>query len=155
MAGPRRHRIPSPSSQGPASYLIGRRYGPKPYNGRVVLFRRNLRAISKHLDWKLGCGEVIAGKLDVVEIHGGHEGMFNEPGVQRTAATLAVCLRDHRQGETVALARKLARILGASFTLACDRVKMGCTRCRAPRMSRAWALDPLQAIGGQWCLLSS
>jgi hypothetical protein len=69
--------------------------------------------------------------------------MFNEPGVQRTAATLAVYLRDHRQGETVALARKLARILGASFTSACDRMRMGCTRRRAPRMSRAWALDSL------------
>jgi len=82
----------------PNMYAMGRRYRPKPYNGRVVLFRRSLRAISKYLDWKLGWGGVIAGELDVVEIQGGHDDMFNEPGVQRTAATLAAYLRDHPQG---------------------------------------------------------
>jgi acyl-CoA synthetase (AMP-forming)/AMP-acid ligase II/thioesterase domain-containing protein len=83
----------------PNLYLMGRRYRPKPYNGRVVLFRRSFCAISKYLDWQLGWGGIIAGELDVVEIQGGHDDMFKEPGVQRTAATLAACLRDHPQGE--------------------------------------------------------
>jgi thioesterase domain-containing protein/acyl carrier protein len=79
----------------PNLYAMGRRYRAKPYNGRVVLFRRSLRAISKYLDWKLAWGGVIAGEFDVVEIQGGHDDMFNEPGVQRTAATLTAYLRDH------------------------------------------------------------
>jgi len=74
---------------------MGRRYRPKPYTGRVVLVRRSLRAISKYLDWKLGWDGVIAGEFDVVEIQGGHSDMFNEPEVQRTAATLATYLQDH------------------------------------------------------------
>jgi thioesterase domain-containing protein len=74
-------------------------YRPKAYNGRVVLFRRSLRAIGKYLDWKLGWGGVITGELDVVEIEGGHDDMFNEPGVQRTAAALTAYLRDHPQGQ--------------------------------------------------------
>jgi thioesterase domain-containing protein len=74
-------------------YLMGRRYRPKPYNGRVLLFRRSLRPISRYLDAKLGWGSVIAGEFDVVEIQGGHDDMFYEPQVQRVAAELAACLR--------------------------------------------------------------
>jgi acyl-CoA synthetase (AMP-forming)/AMP-acid ligase II/thioesterase domain-containing protein/acyl carrier protein len=70
-------------------YLMGRRYRPKPYNGRVLLFRRSLRPISRYLDAKLGWGGVITGELDVVEIQGGHDDMFYEPQVQRVAAELA------------------------------------------------------------------
>src|SRR5262249_8128594 len=80
-------------------YAMSRRYRPKPYNGRVVLFRRSLRAIQQYLDRKLGWGGVITGELDVVEIEGGHDDMFKEPGVQRTAAALTVYLRDHPQGQ--------------------------------------------------------
>src|SRR5215467_920074 len=79
----------------PSVDLMGRRYRPKPYTGRVVLVRRSLRAISRYLDWKLGWDGVIAGEFDVVEIQGGHRDMFNEPEVQRTAATLATYLQEH------------------------------------------------------------
>jgi thioesterase domain-containing protein len=42
-------------SREPANmYLLGRRYRPTPYNGRVLLFRRSLRPISRYLDWRLG-----------------------------------------------------------------------------------------------------
>jgi acyl-CoA synthetase (AMP-forming)/AMP-acid ligase II/thioesterase domain-containing protein/aryl carrier-like protein len=78
--------------QPPNMYLMGRRYRPKSYDGRVVLVRRSLRAISKYLDWKLGWGDVIAGEFDVVEIEGGHGDMFDEPQVQCTAARLAAYL---------------------------------------------------------------
>jgi oxalate---CoA ligase len=78
----------------PNMYHIGMRYRPKPYDGRVVLFRRGLRAISRYLDAKLGWGSVIAGEFSVVEIQGGHGDMFLEPQVQLTAAKLASYLRD-------------------------------------------------------------
>jgi thioesterase domain-containing protein len=78
----------------PNMYLMGRRYRPKSYDGRVVLVRRSLRAISRYLDWKLGWGDVIVGEFDVVEIQGGHGDMLGEPQVQCTAANLIAYLDD-------------------------------------------------------------
>jgi thioesterase domain-containing protein len=69
-------------------------YRPKPYHGRVLLFRRGFRAVSRHLDAKLGWSSVISGEFNVVEIQGGHGDMLCEPGVQHTAAELAACLQD-------------------------------------------------------------
>jgi thioesterase domain-containing protein len=80
-------------------HLIGRRYRPKPYTGRVVLVRRSLRAISRYLDSKLGWEGVIGGEFEIVEIQGGHSDMFNEPQVQCTAATLAAYLQDRSRSE--------------------------------------------------------
>jgi oxalate---CoA ligase len=77
----------------PAMYLMGKRYRPKPYEGAVLLFRRSLRPISKYLDEKLAWGDLIVGKFDVVEVQGGHDDMFNEPHVERTAGELAARLR--------------------------------------------------------------
>jgi thioesterase domain-containing protein len=77
----------------PNMYLMGRRYRPKPYNGRVVLFERSRRAISRYLDAELGWGSLIVGEFDVVEVQSDHDDMFDEPQVQRVAAELAACLR--------------------------------------------------------------
>jgi thioesterase domain-containing protein/acyl carrier protein len=77
----------------PNMYLMGRRYRPKPYNGRVVLFRRSRRAISGYLDAKLGWGRLIAGEFDVVKVETDHDDMFDEPQVQHVAAELAARLR--------------------------------------------------------------
>jgi hypothetical protein len=57
----------------PNMHLMGRRYRPKPYNGRVVLFRRSRRAISGYLDAKLGWGRLIAGEFDVVVVESDHD----------------------------------------------------------------------------------
>jgi acyl-CoA synthetase (AMP-forming)/AMP-acid ligase II/thioesterase domain-containing protein len=75
-------------------YQIGIRYRPKIYHGRVLLFRRSLRPISRYLDEKLGWSGLIAGEFNVVEIQGGHSDMLCEPQVQNTAAKMAECLRD-------------------------------------------------------------
>jgi oxalate---CoA ligase len=83
----------------PNMHLMGRRYRPKPYNGRVVLFRRSLRASSRYLGWDLGWSGVITGEFDVIESQGGHGDMFDEPEVQRTAAKLATYLRDHQRNQ--------------------------------------------------------
>ena len=74
-------------------YLMGRRYRPKPYHGRVILFRRSLRAISKYLDETLGWGDLIAGELRVIQIEGGHGDMLDGPQVRHTADVLGGCLR--------------------------------------------------------------
>jgi thioesterase domain-containing protein/acyl carrier protein len=77
----------------PNMHLMGRRYRPKPYNGRVVLFRRSRCAISRYLDAKLGWGRLIAGEFDVVEVQSEHDDMFDEPQVQHVAAELACFFR--------------------------------------------------------------
>jgi thioesterase domain-containing protein/acyl carrier protein len=89
----------------PNIYFVAKRYRPKPYPGRVLLFRRGLRPISRYLDWRLGWGGVIKGPVDVVEVEGGHSDMFDEPGVRRTAAALAEGLRGHAQDEDQQRAR--------------------------------------------------
>ena len=90
---------PGLRSELPNMYFVGQRYRPKPYTGRVLLFRRGLRPISRYLDWRLGWGGVLSGPIDVVEIEGGHSNMFDEPGVRRTAAALAASLQGHAQDE--------------------------------------------------------
>jgi oxalate---CoA ligase len=72
----------------PGVERLGRRYRPTPYDGRVVLVRRSLRAISTYLDWKLGWGALINGELDVLEVQGGHSDMLDEPQVRATAVGL-------------------------------------------------------------------
>jgi hypothetical protein len=74
-------------------YVMARRYRPKPFNGRVVLFRRSRRAISGYLDAKLGWGHLVAGEFDVVVAESDHDAMFDEPQVQHVAAELAARLR--------------------------------------------------------------
>jgi len=81
-------------------YLTGRRYRPTPYYGRVMLFRRSLRAISKYLDETLGWGKLIVGELRVIQIEGGHGDMLAEPQVRHTADALAACLRDLQEQDT-------------------------------------------------------
>ena len=81
-------------------YFVGKRYRPKLYTGRVLLFRRGLRPISRYLDWRLGWGGVLRGPVDVAEIEGGHTDMFGEPGVRRTAAALTASLQGRAQDKT-------------------------------------------------------
>ena len=67
-------RIPSSGFAAPASQRA-------PYYGRAVLVRRGLRAMSRHLGWKLGQGGVIVGKFYVVGGQCGHGDMFDKPEV--------------------------------------------------------------------------
>ena len=70
------------------------RYRPTMYHGRVLLFRRSLRPITKYLDETLGWGGFIAGEFNIVEIQGGHSDMLCEPQIQKTAAKLAAYLSE-------------------------------------------------------------
>jgi oxalate---CoA ligase len=82
----------------PDMHFLGMRYRPRPYHGQVLLFRRSLRAVSRHLDAKLSWGSVIIGEFNVVEIQGGHGDMLCEPGVQHTAAELTARLALRSRG---------------------------------------------------------
>jgi len=73
--------------------IAGMQYRPKPYHGRVVVFRRSVQRIGGYQDERLGWGDVLTGDCDVIAIPGDHRDMFLEPQVQRTAGALAAYLR--------------------------------------------------------------
>jgi thioesterase domain-containing protein len=69
------------------------RYRPKPYPGRVLLFRSSLPSVGLYGDPQFGWGELFNGGLEVCDIPGDHRDMFLEPYVGNTATKLGACLR--------------------------------------------------------------
>jgi thioesterase domain-containing protein len=67
-------------------------YRPKPYPGRVVLIRAESRPKGRFRDDKFGWSPLLAGEFEVRFIPGGHNDMFQEPGVETLAKTLNTCL---------------------------------------------------------------
>ena len=73
--------------------LLVQRYRPKPYTGRVLLFRSSLPSVGLYGDPQFGWGELFNGGLEVCDIPGDHRDMFLEPYVGNTATKLGACLR--------------------------------------------------------------
>ena len=63
------------------------RYSPRPYDGRVLLFRRELRPAGEDSDGKLGWGNLVR-DLTTHTVPGDHRDMFLEPNVGITADSL-------------------------------------------------------------------
>ena len=63
-------------------------YEPKPYPGRVALFRAETKSDEALSGWI----DVITGSVELHDILGNHMGMFFEPHVNQLASRLAVCL---------------------------------------------------------------
>ena len=59
--------------------LVIDRYVPKPYIGRVVLFRTAQFQTGRFRDPELGWGKLVRGGLEVYELPGDHMGVFEEP----------------------------------------------------------------------------
>jgi thioesterase domain-containing protein/acyl carrier protein len=79
-----------------AHYQAMRDYVPKPYAGRVTLFRSRVRPLLRLHGRDLGWGELAAGGLDVVAVPGNHETMLKPPNVERLAEALLKHLREAR-----------------------------------------------------------
>ncbi len=73
------------------------RYQPKPYHGRVLLFRHGSRPEGSLKDPLLGWGACFAGEFEVCEIPGNHREIFEEPNVQIMAEKLSATLREVRE----------------------------------------------------------
>ena len=72
-------------------------YTPKPYAGKITLFRAHKQPSGIHPDPLMGWGSVAAGGLDVHEVPGYHGAIVYEPRVKILAEKLAACL-DQAQG---------------------------------------------------------
>jgi len=86
-------------------YLLGTEYTPRPYSGRVVLFRS---AVPTHdLPMDFGWRSVVP-QIEIEAVPGGHRGMFEEPAVSNLAARLSSYLSspsspEYQSGQSVAV----------------------------------------------------
>jgi thioesterase domain-containing protein/acyl carrier protein len=72
-----------------SQYRLTDRYAPRPYTGRVVLFRTARFQTGRFRDPTLGWGELVGGGLEVHELPGNHHGVFQEPVVAMLARKLS------------------------------------------------------------------
>jgi thioesterase domain-containing protein/acyl carrier protein len=71
-------------------------YRPRPYPGRVTLFRAADDRPSRGADPFSGWRQVAGGGVEVHEVAGGHNTMMREPHVQSLSARLSACLERAR-----------------------------------------------------------
>ena len=69
-----------------------RNYRPKPYSGRVVIFRCESRPEGRFRDDRYGWSGLAVGGLELHFVPGNHVDMFREPNVEIMANTLRACL---------------------------------------------------------------
>jgi amino acid adenylation domain-containing protein len=72
-------------------YLEGslKQYEPKPYQGKLTLFRSGQEPRGPFIDDTMGWGLFAQGGVDVVRVEGDHFSVFSDPGAQQMAATIA------------------------------------------------------------------
>ena len=68
-------------------------YDPKPYAGRVAIFRADAKPIAEMCGW----GSVITGPVEVHDVPGTHMGMFFEPHVEELVGRVATSMEKARQ----------------------------------------------------------
>jgi thioesterase domain-containing protein len=66
----------------------GTHYSPEPYSGEITLFRASEKSLRGVNDAYAGWRDLAEGRLDVVEIPGGHVSMMSEPQVVALAEQL-------------------------------------------------------------------
>lgn len=91
-----------PSRNGPLPQEIGdleevnsyaaANYYPKPFPGKITLFRSTKRAVQHGSDEYLGWGDFAAGGLEVHHVGGTHFNILQEPEVRTVAEKLRLCL---------------------------------------------------------------
>jgi thioesterase domain-containing protein/acyl carrier protein len=64
------------------------KYHPKPYAGRVVLFRCEQISARHYMDSTYGWGSLVAGGIELIDLPGDHAAMFEEPVVSALAQEL-------------------------------------------------------------------
>ena len=75
-----------------ACEMAFREYTPRPYTGRVTLFRAAIRSAGEGDDPLFGWGRLAAAGVDVCDVPGSHLDMLNEPHVEELAGKLSACL---------------------------------------------------------------
>ena len=78
-----------------------RDYVPRPYCGRVALFRAMPEVDQQSEDQSAGWREIVTGQLEIYQVPGTHLTMVFEPNVEPLAAKLTRCLDGARKGTQV------------------------------------------------------
>lgn len=73
-------------------WQMHRSYVPKPYDGRMVLFRATERDQFEICDHDLGWGTTAVGNFDVFDVPGDHLGILKSPNVQVMAEIIQACI---------------------------------------------------------------
>jgi thioesterase domain-containing protein len=69
-------------------YVVARRYQPRPYPGRVLMFRaKDMSPIFAHVGPRLGWDELVP-DMHIVEVSGNHDTLVLEPNVKVVGARL-------------------------------------------------------------------
>ncbi len=90
-------QFPEPELQLWQAHLrAGTDYWPKPYGGRVTLFRTCGQPFLCSFDPRYGWDELAAGGIEIVIIPGSHESIFVEPDVMALAGALKTALANAR-----------------------------------------------------------
>jgi thioesterase domain-containing protein len=76
------------------------RYQPKPYPGRVTLFRASKQPAGIYPDPELGWTAIASGGVEVHEVPGHHGAIVYEPRIGTLAQHLARCLEEAYQQAT-------------------------------------------------------
>jgi thioesterase domain-containing protein len=92
------------------------RYRPRPYDGRITLFRAHRQAPGTGPDPTLGWGSIARGGVAIHPMPGYHAAMISEPRVRVLVPMLRECLR--RAAGDLGVSADLARGLGVSPSLA-------------------------------------
>jgi amino acid adenylation domain-containing protein len=69
-------------------------YKPRPYPGRVILFRSSHKPLGQVSDPRAGWSTFASNGLEIYEIKGNHENILLEPQVRFVAGQLRTCLED-------------------------------------------------------------
>jgi thioesterase domain-containing protein len=86
-----------------------RGYMPRPYSGRVILFRSDHIPLGQITDPREGWSDYVARGLEIYEIAGNHENILLEPQVRSVAQQLKVCLDDALAAHQISLT-KMSRL---------------------------------------------
>jgi len=78
------------------SVFASQNYQPRPYDGRVLLFRRRDRPTGQYRDPEYGWGG-LATQLEIYEVPGNHIDMFLDPNVHLMADKLRACLLEAQE----------------------------------------------------------
>ncbi|MGB6841047.1 MAG: alpha/beta fold hydrolase, partial [Candidatus Sulfotelmatobacter sp.] len=77
-------------------------YKPRPYPGRVILFRTSHKPLGQTIDPRAGWSTYASNGLEIYEIKGNHENILLEPQVRFVAGQLRTCLEEesaHHSGQ--------------------------------------------------------
>ncbi|HLN03607.1 MAG TPA: amino acid adenylation domain-containing protein [Bryobacteraceae bacterium] len=77
-------------------------YDPPPYAGRVAIFQSIERPRGCYWDLQAGWRDLVEGQMEVYDVPGGHESMFQEPNLEIFASQMRQCLRLERYIEAEA-----------------------------------------------------